>query len=402
MTEMTNSAPKWIKSWPSKSEINAMFPMALRAMYMRNQRRMLFRHITCNENSLFMSVDNHQPKWIVKGGSWTFKCSCGAPKSRCLHTYAAGIKGTEYLENEGWLQTESPENDQRKTYQRRPPQNNPRNNHSQQSYMDFTGSAKKSVQSHEKKTLMVEADLKTTLGHALIRFYETDFRNKRELLRLRQVYHRAFEASTCLINSSVWNSDDHEFLAWLRAKLPHREIKTLELTALKLQKADFDQWLLLWSTKQPGRFIDRYAQVAITSGSNECLFHVELDNGGEKTQISAIITTPQGKKYPFFNIARKIKTYPHNKPENDFDEFIVDQNLTKITYPIPRKMIWDIFKDKQPSIGTKHVCEHFPALIDNHLEMVKGPSVVCQQKSVKTGIKADIKDGNAHKHVLYR
>lgn len=377
--------PEWVSQWPQKHIWTSLYKNHVRALFARMKGQLRPTGVKWHEKGMAATVDRHTVRWILKKEGWAHQCTCGLPGSLCVHTYSLGLAVDDFFTAQG-LSANAPAGTStiRKTSgisaAPKPAANQP-----------ITRPSKPKLQAREW-TLTVEVDLKTTPEHALLRFYQQENNGKRDMLPMRRVHSFSLACYHRSRQPGHWDYRDEEFLGWLYPLLPINEIKAHELTALKITKGKFNQWLQHWVTLQPARFIDRFSQTPIHTGSNRCILHFDLTPGeDDRTKICAIVTLPDGKTQPYHYVARQITKYKNQPEDQAKAEFVLDGRLYSLKYPISRRIYNEIFSTKQPSIPTAALSEHLPSILEFRLDLIHGDLCRTIRNQTETLYKIEVK-----------
>ncbi len=385
--------PSWLRHWPDTRELAKTFPNGVKIFFNRNKAKMNIGAIRWLEDGVGTYVDRYKCSWNLANGTWKRQCNCGMKSGLCAHNYALAQIVSEYCNQQHPDRGEKSPSRQsvasETTSYRQPVQKDLFTARSA-SYIKVPPT-QQSRQTN--KSLTVEVDFKTSPGFALVRFYD-EVQGKRRMLKISEVYSHAATASYHAHTSIVWRDDDRAFLSWLRNRMDYTRIEHYrKMTALKISRKDFDVWLCHWREIQPGRFIERDTQQAVTGGDDTIKLRIELSEEGDRTLIAAIAIFPDGKKRFFHELARDIVRQQKAAGEEKIDfnrEYLFSGNICRIDYPLTPQTVWDLFHKKNPSMATEHICQHLPVLLENRLELVGGPAVKHKPIKSKLILKAKI------------
>ncbi len=384
--KLPGEPPSWLNKWPNNSEIIKDFPNGVKIFYNRNKFKMKVNSVRWIENGVTASIDRFKCAWELQNNKWIRRCNCGMKSGLCSHNFALAKIITENYTGKQELNSSVPP---RSYQQKSKPFQKTLIKPSSTSYINTNnGTVTHSV----NKKLTVEADLKTSPGFALIRFYD-EVNSRRRLLKLSELFN--FVMMTCARPEySAWTQDDTEFFQWIKPRLHRSKMEQYaKLTALKLERKDFETWLCHWRELQPGRFIERDSQQAITGGDNTIKIKVELSEENDRTTLAAVAVFPDGEKSYFHEIAKEILRQQKATGESTTDyerEYLLKGKICRVDYPFTPKTVWELFGKKNPSIGTEHVCQHLPILLENRLDIVTGPAVDRKNVRAKLILNAQI------------
>ncbi|MGL4853747.1 MAG: SNF2-related protein, partial [Lentisphaeria bacterium] len=352
--------PSWIKHWPSPHTIMTLYQHGVKVSYAKSKNSFNYSQFIWNDSELKISVDRFRCSWQWNGLVWVQKCNCNFPGGKCVHTYALAMKMNEYVRINDFLSSEQAQ------------ENISRVNHSASPIQSTLSNNQRDLKSRE---LVIEADFKTSNSETLLRFYsvENDMRTLMKLSLLRNICAVAGYGTS---GRNVWNKRDIAFMVWLHPYF--REISNLELekwTAMKVSKKRFDQWLIHWRDLQPGRFIERDTQQALTCGDNTIKIFFELHPVEDRTRIDCISVFPDGKRVCFHELAKEMKRQSKQENPDLESEYVFFGGISRFDYPITARQLWDLFSKKNPSIATVALCPNLPVLLENRLDLVSGSLV---------------------------
>ena len=366
------SSPSWLSSWPTTQEFNKIFPIGIRTFYNRHKARLRYSSITWLEDGANIYVDQHKCQFKLVNGKWERLCGCGTQGGNCPHLYALVQKVNEAYSAEIKKNSQVKKQPITKKFSADAFQHT-FDSHAQQTKTTTKTKAQKS----RTRGLVVEADIKTTPGHALIRFYLVE-KQKRRLLKLSELRNQCAVAGYNHSQSGSWPEDDRTFMKWLGNRFTNKKnLEYSKLTAWKLERSEFENWLNHWQEHLPSRFIERDTQEVISSANNLIKIRFELEIENDRTTISAVARFKNGKKCYFHELAREMSRQKLPKEEQLVlgREYILQGAIGKVDYPIESKTMWELFSKKNPSMKTEFVCDHFPCLIEDRLDIVGGPAV---------------------------
>lgn len=380
MIQFPSEPPEWLDKWPQHSQIIKEFPNGVKIFYNRNRLKMKINAVRWIENGVTASIDRYKCSWQLRNNNWIRTCNCGMKSGLCSHNFAlAGIITDKYLSKAA----PEPSKARPSALKQSKPFQKSLLNPQPSSYLKNNNGNR----NLPPKKLTVEADLKTSPGFALIRFYD-NLNNRRRLLKISELYNFVIMVSS-RPEYSVWQQEDTDFFQWFKPRLDRKKLgHYAKISALKIDRELFEKWLCHWRELQPGRFIERHSQQAITGGDNTVKLRVELAEEGERTRLSAVALFPDGEKAFFHELAREIKRQLQATGEQSIDyqrEYLLKGKICRIDYPFTPKTVWELFSAKNPSMGTEHVCRHLPILLEGRLDLVGGP--VVDLKKVKAKLK---------------
>ncbi|MCK5835565.1 MAG: DEAD/DEAH box helicase [Lentisphaeria bacterium] len=389
----------WLDSWPTVEEVNGIFPMGIRSLFRRNANRFILSSVTWLEDGASIYVDQYKCSWKLVGTQWQRSCSCGVLDGKCPHLYALASKvHDEYgdlLKNRSSKKTTV-----------KSKQSTSKTSDAHQLTFETKLNPRTASTSRAKRVtrgLVVEADFKTTVGFALIRFYLVQA-GKRRILKLSELRNHCAVAGYNSVRGEAWGEDDRSFMKWLGLRFdPKKSREYTKLTALKLTRQQFDGWLVHWQENLPARFIERDTQEVICNSDGLIKLRFELSIEDDRTTISAVARFGNGQKCFFYELVREMERQklPTEKVLNLEREYLFKGVIGRVDYPIEPKTIWELFHKKNPSMKTEFVCEHFPCLIEERLDLVGGPAVVCEEESAELILSASAyKEGLIFKALL--
>jgi len=375
----------WMNSWLSVEEINAIFPVGIRSFFRRNANRFIFSSISWLDDGASIYVDQHKSTWRLNGDRWERSCSCGAPNGQCPHLYALACKIGEACED---LVKKQPSKKSSKSTKKGVTSQEA---HQLSFDRDLNPrTAPKSRTKSSSRNLVVEVDLKTSVGFALIRFYLVQ-QGKRRLLKLSELRNHCATAGYNSVRAEAWSEDDRIFMRWLGHRFDSRKSREYaKLTALKLPRSEFDGWLMHWQENLPSRFIERDTQEVINNSDGLIKLRFELSIEGDRTTISAVARFGNGQKCFFYELVREMKRQqlPTEQSLDLEREYLFKGVIGRLDYPIKPKTMWELFHQKNPSMKTEFVVEHFPCLIEERLDLVGGPAVETVEEPAELVISA--------------
>lgn len=384
--EYPKSKPVWLDKWPNNATIQRLFPDGLRRYGIKIISKERINSLLWSDKTLRLNVGNQSVTWrLAADGKWSRHCSCGYKNDLCAHAFAATKLLDQVLKFEGWREGNakfSP-TPRLRSSQLRQTSDYRKTKQATSFYtreLDLFSSLPQEV---AKIALEIEVDFHHEPTKRVLRFYQT-IDGKRNILRTQQLYSLAMRARSKVLKLEQWGDDNLAFLDWLGVKLKNRIELKQNLNVIKLTINEFELWQEYWEDT-PGRFFDRATQQPLNAAKHKTKMTIELENKGEWTQISAVLTLSSGKKYLFHDIFKMLSANHGN--------LVADGQMLDFAPPLPMKTICEMFSKKSPRMRHEHICEHLPNLINDRLDILAGSAVKHLKKSGEISIEA--KEHNA-------
>ncbi len=341
-------------------------------MFTEGMRRYAFRVIRdakvitldWDDQHLVLDLVQQKTTWTLADAGWRTGCTCGYPKGRCGHAYAAARVFQQVLESENWLHRGGPPAKvgaepagawRRRIKARAVPLEQ----------LPLFGAAVRAPAEVVAARLEAEVELHYAPDRVALRFYLNE-NDRRRLLRTQQLLNLALAARHSESGRRRWSEEDREFLDWVGARIRRDRQIRANLQVLKLSESEFRYWLERWD-EQPGRFIERATQQPISHGPRAARLHFELENEGDWVRIHAVIRAPNGVRRHFHEVFDDLAS--------GRKQMLVDGRLLDFEPPIPMELLLEVFGKRSPRMRREHVRDHLPALLKYRLDLVRGRNV---------------------------
>jgi superfamily II DNA or RNA helicase len=226
------------------------------------------------------------------------------------------------------------------------------------------------------RKLELEVDLQHSPGEVTLRAYLVEG-ERRQLLRLQALFNLIHEVRR---ETSDFSPDDQAMLRQLWPHVNKMHLLQANLQVIKIAQPAMDRWLETWE-HQPDRFIEKFSRLPFSLKVPEAKLHFELECHGETSKLSAIVTTPEGKQLPYFDVQ-----HCRNAQRG---EVLVQGRLMRLDLPIADDVLKQVFGSHNPTVPTNALLKHLPVLLENRLDLLRGPSVV--HKEPKKKYKAELR-----------
>lgn len=369
--------PAWLERWPSEAELAAAFPPGIRNYAGRAMSQTPARRLDWTADRLQASFGMQRVTWQLVETGWRRTCTCGYVNDRCVHAYLAARMFNQVLRQENWDRSPVAPGgggggDKPAPLRPvpAPAALRPRPTMAWSAQDDLFQHAVTATAAARTQRLEAEADFHHAPGEVTLRFYRT-VDGVRSLLRMQAVRNLGFQARQQPPSgaAAALPPPDREFLAWLLPHLNTREILRENLQVLKVPRETFRDWLADW-VAVPDRFLDRATQqpVAVRADAARAELHFELaatEDG--RAELAAVIRFPDGRQRCFCELMQQLAA--------GSGQVLVDGQLFELDFPVSRRLLAEIYARKNPRMPLEKVSELLPVLVENRLDLVRGPRV---------------------------
>jgi hypothetical protein len=353
------SAPAWLPAWPAETELQALFHPGIRDLAWRLLARGHPTRLEWTDTGLSAAIAGQSPNWRMAGDAWRRSCSCGYRNDRCIHLFLLARLFVQAARQEGWLKPGAG-----------PPAPTPPPAAARNRLVGVakapatTGAAAPAAPSGGTagRRLEAEADFHLEPGWVALRFYLHEH-GMRRLLRMQSLRNFCLQAHDA---AAGWRPEDVRLLEWLRPHLAQPVLQRENLQVLKVPAAEFERWLEFWE-EAPGRFLDRASQAPLRRDGPAAALHFELCREGDRAALAAVVTAPDGRRWPLAAVLGQLAEGRR--------QFVLDQQLLEFAPPVPWDHLREFFAERAVRLLPEAVPAHLPALVQERLDLVRGPAV---------------------------
>lgn len=354
--------PEWLDCWPSVSEFRARFPARIRTYAISMAGRGKPDELRWDPSRLILQFAGQRVVWTLRNEDWSASCTCGYAKGACPHAFLAGVLFRRLAEARGWLHETT------RTSRIGPlasgPVSPPVSGRRPRIQGDlWEAAATQANADGAKLRLVAEVDLHHEPGKFTLRFYEQG--KERRLLGLRAVSNLARQARGPAARCMSYVDSDKQFLAWLAGRLAECPEVRRDLKVLKLDPEHFENWCEAWE-ETPGRFLERATQKPLAQGGRARL-QFELRNRKGRTEIAAVVLSPDGERHHFHDLHRALA--------GNGGSLLLGARMLSFEPPVSWRLLHEVFARKSPTMDSRHVPKHLPALLEYRLDLLGGPAV---------------------------
>ena len=370
MNSSKMNAPEWIQAWPK--QYKTLFSLPIQNQAVRMIGKINMQKVQWNPTTLHCTFERKfVSRWIFKDDKWDFNCSCGFPKSKCIHNFILGFAFNKIATEQKWTSNLKPGTAQ---LNRQEKERESKISQSLNSRLKDSKEATKPVAVKTSKELVVEVDTSRGVSEFMLRFYAVQ-NDERKIFRMQNLLQTC--ANTACNRDRSWSEKDSTFLRWLYAHVNKPHVWKGNLSVMKITEGKFKIWVKHWN-EQHDRFLEKDSQKPFFLNIHAGL-SFELDIQGDKTFIHCYVGSSVQNRQAFHEVYKTIK---------NASQVVINDNLMVFKPEVGLETLLECFSKKSPSMPTAKVCQFLPAIIENHLELLGGDFITKVNQDYEVSIHA--------------
>ncbi|MCJ8330241.1 MAG: DEAD/DEAH box helicase [Lentisphaeria bacterium] len=210
-----------------------------------------------------------------------------------------------------------------------------------------------------------------------VSFTEEDEDDERQV-SIQYVYNLSVKAKKGTLQD--FSEHDEQILKQFFKDLAKPKILMANPPFLKLPTSDVKKMVKRWDDV-PDRFIEKRSGKTIHENLAKAKLFFELEFLGEQSSLSAIVEAPDGKRKFWMQVKDSFSSVGN--------EILIDRELLNLDLTVPAELLNKVFAKQNPKLPSKLLAEHLPALLDNRLDLLRGPAVTHEKSSDKLQLRID-------------